>query len=136
MPVGPIRSLPMLPVPGQSSVRPMFRSLGIAASGLSAQRKRMDVIANNIANADVTRGPDGAPYRRQELVLEAATAQTAAFQVGAPGLPVAPVAGGVVPVPPAPTVRVQSLTPSRLPGRTLNVVSVALNSCWHEGVCR
>ena len=74
MPVGPIRSLPMLPVPGQSSVRPMFRSLGIAASGLSAQRKRMDVIANNIANADVTRGPDGAPYRRQELVLEAATA--------------------------------------------------------------
>lgn len=103
MPVGPIRALPMLPVPGQTSVRPMFRSLGIAASGLSAQRKRMDVIAHNIANADVTRGPDGAPYRRQELVLEAATAQTAAFQVGAPGLPVAPVAGGVVPVPPAPT---------------------------------
>lgn len=99
MPIGPIRSLPMLPVPGQSSVRPMFRTLGIAASGISAQRQRMDVIAQNIANADVTRAPDGAPYRRQELVLEPASAQTATFQVGAPGFPVAPVAGGVIPVP-------------------------------------
>lgn len=98
MPIGPIRALPMLPIPGQSALRPMFRTLGIAGSGLSAQRQRMDVIAQNIANADVTRGPDGAPYRRQEVVLEAATPQTATFQVGGPGFPVAPVAGGVVPV--------------------------------------
>jgi flagellar basal-body rod protein FlgC len=78
----------------------MFRSLGIAASGLSAQRTRMDVIAHNIANADVTRGPDGGPYRRMEVVMEAATPQTAFFRTEAPGQPVAPVAGGVLPVPP------------------------------------
>ncbi|MEQ9400748.1 MAG: flagellar basal body rod protein FlgC [Longimicrobiales bacterium] len=45
--------------------------LGIAASGLSAQRTRMDVVASNIANAETTRGVDGAPYRRQVVELEA-----------------------------------------------------------------
>lgn len=60
-------------------IRPMFRSLGIAASGLSAQRQRMEIIAQNIANADVTRTAEGGPYRRQELVLEAATKDNALF---------------------------------------------------------
>lgn len=50
--------------------RPM-RSLGIAASGLSAQRARIEVIASNIANAETTRGVDGAPYRRKVVLLEA-----------------------------------------------------------------
>lgn len=49
--------------------RPM-RGLGIAASGLSAQRARLDVIAANIANAETTRGPDGTPYRRKVVALE------------------------------------------------------------------
>lgn len=53
------------PSPYQSMVRPMFRTLGIAASGLSAQRTRLDVIASNIANAETTQGVDGAPYQRQ-----------------------------------------------------------------------
>lgn len=60
-------------------IRPMFRSLGIAASGLSAQRQRMEIIAQNIANADVTRTAEGGPYRRQELVLEAANKDNALF---------------------------------------------------------
>ncbi len=60
-------------------VRPMFRSLGIAASGLSAQRQRMDIIAQNIANADVTRGPDGGPYKRRIALFEAATSANALF---------------------------------------------------------
>lgn len=41
----------------------------ISASGLVAERTRMQVIANNIANAHTTRGPDGGPYRRQNVVF-------------------------------------------------------------------
>lgn len=49
-------------------------SLDISASGLTAQRLRMDVIANNIANAQTTRTPTGGPYRREEVVLSPAYA--------------------------------------------------------------
>ncbi len=79
MPIDPTRRPALLPIPGQQIVRPMFRSLGIAASGLSAQRQRMETIAQNIANADVTRGPDGAPYKRRDVVLETATSQNALY---------------------------------------------------------
>lgn len=41
----------------------------IAISGLEAQRRRLDVIANNIANAHTSRGARGEPYRRQEVLL-------------------------------------------------------------------
>lgn len=41
----------------------------IAASGLLAQRTRMDVIAGNIANSSTNRTPGGGPYRRREVVL-------------------------------------------------------------------
>jgi flagellar basal-body rod protein FlgC len=46
-------------------------SLQISASGLTAERLRLDVISNNIANVDTTRGPDGQPYRRQQVVFAA-----------------------------------------------------------------
>jgi len=69
----------LLPVPGQQVVRPMFRSMGIAASGIAAQRQRMETIAQNIANADVTRGADGQPYRRRAVLMEAANANNAVF---------------------------------------------------------
>jgi flagellar basal-body rod protein FlgC len=46
-----------------------FSSFDISASGISAQRTRMDVIANNIANADSTRTPEGGPYRRQRVTF-------------------------------------------------------------------
>jgi flagellar basal-body rod protein FlgC len=42
---------------------------GIAASGMSATRVQMDVVAENLANADSTTGPDGKPYQRKEVVL-------------------------------------------------------------------
>jgi flagellar basal-body rod protein FlgC len=48
----------------------MFESLRISASGMTAERLRMDVIASNIANADSTSGPNGQPYRRKEVVLQ------------------------------------------------------------------
>jgi flagellar basal-body rod protein FlgC len=46
-----------------------FSALETSASALTAERLRMDVIANNIANAETTRTPEGGPYRRQMVVL-------------------------------------------------------------------
>ena len=43
----------------------------ISASGLSAERLRMEVIANNIANAMATRTSTGGPFRRQDVLFEA-----------------------------------------------------------------
>jgi flagellar basal-body rod protein FlgC len=55
---------------------PFLSSLDISASGLSAQRLRMDTIANNMANAETTRNSTGTgPYRRQVVVFEARPAQ-------------------------------------------------------------
>ncbi len=47
----------------------MFDSLNIGASGLSAQRLRMDVISNNIANVNTTRTTEGGPFQRSRVVL-------------------------------------------------------------------
>ncbi|HVP67254.1 MAG TPA: flagellar basal body rod protein FlgC [Anaeromyxobacteraceae bacterium] len=46
-------------------------ALRISASGLSAERVRVNLAASNLANAESTRGPDGGPYRRMDPVLEA-----------------------------------------------------------------
>jgi len=43
----------------------------IAASGLSAQRLRVQLAAANIANSETTRTPEGGPYRRKEPVFQA-----------------------------------------------------------------
>jgi len=48
----------------------LFDALNVWASGMSAERLRMDVIASNLANANTTRGADGQPYRRQEVILQ------------------------------------------------------------------
>jgi flagellar basal-body rod protein FlgC len=48
----------------------MFDSMHISASGLAAERLRMDVISQNLANVNTTRGPNG-PYRRHEVVFRA-----------------------------------------------------------------
>mgnify|MGYP003573399311 CR=1 FL=1 len=48
----------------------MFKTVDIAATGLSAQRLRMDVISNNIANATTTRTTTGdGPYMRKRVVM-------------------------------------------------------------------
>ena len=44
-------------------------SLNISGSGLTAQKLRMDVISQNIANSQVTRTENGTPYRRKMVVL-------------------------------------------------------------------
>ena len=48
----------------------MFDALDVAGSGLSAERLRMDVTAENLANANTTRTAAGGPYRRKVVVLE------------------------------------------------------------------
>ncbi|HVX33896.1 MAG TPA: flagellar basal body rod protein FlgC [Solirubrobacterales bacterium] len=48
----------------------LFDALNISASGLTAQRLRMDVTSANLANAQSTRTPEGGPYRRQDVVLQ------------------------------------------------------------------
>lgn len=53
----------------------LFKSLRISASGLTAQRKWMDTIASNLANARATRTPEGGPYRRRDPVFEAESVQ-------------------------------------------------------------
>ena len=47
-----------------------FDAINVAASGLTAERVRMDVTAENLANAQTTDGPGGQPYRRQEVELQ------------------------------------------------------------------
>jgi len=49
----------------------LFGALNIAASGMTAERLRMDVTSDNLANADSTTGANGQPYQRQEVVLQA-----------------------------------------------------------------
>jgi flagellar basal-body rod protein FlgC len=75
----------------------LFDAIGIAGTGLSAQRIRMDVTAENLANADTTKAANGQPYQRQEVQLsqiggggfEGALSGALAQSAGAPG------AGGV-----------------------------------------
>jgi len=46
-----------------------LQSLEISASGLYAQRRRMDVIASNLANIETTHTKKGGPYRRKMVVM-------------------------------------------------------------------
>lgn len=48
----------------------LFDSINAAGSALTAERLRMDVTAENLANAQSTRGADGQPYRRKEVILQ------------------------------------------------------------------
>jgi flagellar basal-body rod protein FlgC len=47
----------------------LLKSMKISASGLAANRKRIEAISSNIANAQTTRTAEGGPYRRKEVVF-------------------------------------------------------------------
>jgi flagellar basal-body rod protein FlgC len=53
----------------------MYTTLNTASSGLTAQRTRLDVIANNLANIDTTRTTEGGPYRRSRVVFRPRVSQ-------------------------------------------------------------
>jgi flagellar basal-body rod protein FlgC len=54
----------------------LHAAIDASASALSAQRTRIEVAVSNIANAESTRGPDGQPYRRRDVVLASEPAES------------------------------------------------------------
>jgi flagellar basal-body rod protein FlgC len=64
---------------GNFSVPGVFSAMEVAASGLSAERGRMNVIASNLANARTTRGADGTPYKRLDPVFQAKPVSPGSF---------------------------------------------------------
>jgi flagellar basal-body rod protein FlgC len=78
----------------------LFDAIDISGSGLSAERLRMDVTAENLANAQTTRGPNGGPYQRKQVVLQTArpdgfSTQLAGAMGSLPGASAAQTPGGV-----------------------------------------
>lgn len=68
----------------------LISGIDITASALTAQKTRLDIIAQNIANAQTTRTPEGGPYKRQvvsfETELLSQTGNGQPVQPGQPGL--------------------------------------------------
>lgn len=54
----------------------IFSSFNINSSGLTAQRYRMDIISQNLSNANTTRTEDGTPYRRKAVTFTEKNSQT------------------------------------------------------------
>lgn len=48
----------------------IFTTFDIAASGLKAQRTRMNTISSNIANAETTSTPEGGPYKKKSVIFQ------------------------------------------------------------------
>lgn len=53
----------------------LFNTLDVVGSALTAQSKRLNVVASNLANADSVTGPDGQPYRARQVVFSTVAAQ-------------------------------------------------------------
>jgi flagellar basal-body rod protein FlgC len=51
----------------------IYNSINVAATGLTANRVRLDVIANNMANVNTTRSTEGGPFRRSRVVMRPMT---------------------------------------------------------------
>ncbi len=57
----------------------IFKSFGVNASGMTAERYRMDIISQNVANANTTRTADGTPYKRKLVTFEERTTDPLSF---------------------------------------------------------
>ena len=51
-------------------VRSLLKPLGVSGAGMGAMSRALDIISQNIANAETTRTPDGGPYQRQVVVFQ------------------------------------------------------------------
>jgi flagellar basal-body rod protein FlgC len=58
----------------------LFSTLHVSGSGLDAQRLRVEVLAQNVANAQTTRTPEGGPYRRRHVVFESEPVSASPFR--------------------------------------------------------
>lgn len=52
------------------SIKPVLNSFDVSAKGMSIQKRKMDLVADNMANTSTTRTEDGTPYTRKFLVVE------------------------------------------------------------------
>lgn len=52
-----------------------FSAMNVSSSGMTAERTRMNLISSNIANANVTRTPEGGPYKRKDPVFSTVPAE-------------------------------------------------------------
>lgn len=77
------------------------------SAALNAERIRLEVIGQNIANANTSRGPDGQPYQRQQVIFQSVLSQAQ----GSPGL------GNVLPK----TVQVAAIQKDARPPRILHI---------------
>lgn len=57
----------------------LFDAISSSASGMQAERVRMDVVSENLANAETTKAADGQPYRRKEVVFQEAGSSSTSF---------------------------------------------------------
>lgn len=57
-----------------------LNTFDISASGLTAQRQRLDIASENIANINTTRTADGGPYRRKMVVLQEQPSESLSFK--------------------------------------------------------
>ncbi|MEJ2077025.1 MAG: flagellar basal body rod protein FlgC [Acidobacteriota bacterium] len=48
----------------------LFSAMDVSASALTAQRRRLELLVTNLANAQTTKTPEGGPYRRKDVVFE------------------------------------------------------------------
>lgn len=74
-----------------NGIEKLFSGMRISATGLSAERLRIDVIAENIANARTTRTPEGGPYRRKVVAFEPLLQRAFGSEVHAVGVRVSQV---------------------------------------------
>ena len=76
-----------------------FTAMDVSASGLGAERTRMNVAASNLANAQTTRTAGGGPYRRRDVVMRsvAEPGATGAAASGVQGVEVAQIAQDAAP---------------------------------------
>lgn len=67
----------------------LLNGIESTSAALHAEQVRMEVVGNNIANANVSRGPDGQPYQRKEVVFESVLKQAENGGMAVPSLQVA-----------------------------------------------
>jgi flagellar basal-body rod protein FlgC len=62
-----------------------FTSMEVSASGLTAERSRMNVASSNLANVNTTRTAQGGPYQRHDVILQSQPVRGAGIAGGAAG---------------------------------------------------
>ncbi|MDK9700072.1 MAG: flagellar basal body rod protein FlgC [bacterium] len=66
------------------AIRGIFSSMDISASGLLAQRRRLDAVAQNLANSETTRTEEGGPFQRRIVIFGE---DKTPFETVSPGVP-------------------------------------------------